>query len=391
MMTKHLFLFFIIIFIAMTAGTWLIHDPGYILIIFHHWQIETSIVFFLIALVLTGLVLTFGFKILHTIISIPSFIHGAWQYLRQLRLQKQEHRGLQAYFAEQWPLALKQLKPTHQMHSWTIDLLAANAAQQQGQLKERDRLISQALIQEPKAKESIILFQAKLQIEKKQYEQAQASLEQIPLQSRYHSPLWLILQTTLDIHFKQFKKGLERLINYRKLLEPQSQYLDLYRICLLAEIQLALTEHKVIFAFELYKSAPLILQLHPELLKLLMPHLDTHPKLLKSVYKYLKKHLKFSISNELLFAISDFPNPNLWLDLLESFSPKVSQQAAYYYALGKLHARQKIWGVALSELQQSIALEESIPAYTELAQIYLELQQTSHALQAMQKALELKL
>jgi HemY protein len=208
-----------------------------------------------------------------------------------LRYPKQQrlNQGLEAYFQEQWPLALKHLKTKANPHAWTIDLLAASAAQHQGDLQERDMLIYEALSEKPSAKESIILFQAKLQIEKRQFEQAQASLEQIPLQSRFYSNLWQILQTHLDLHFGQYRKALERLMTYKKTLQSHHQYYDLYRQCLTHELNHALNHNQVIYAFELYKSSPLQLKINADIVKLVLTHLENQPKLFKHVYHYLKK------------------------------------------------------------------------------------------------------
>jgi uncharacterized protein HemY len=58
-----------------------------------------------------------------------------------------------------------------------------------------------------------------------------------------------------------------------------------------------------------------------------------------------------------------------------------------YWCLAQLKASQKLWGAAIYDLQKSIELQPTARAWSSLAKVYLDLKQTSNALEAMQKAL----
>ncbi len=384
-MIKHLFIIIVIILSAVSVGVWFTGDPGYILIIFHQWQIQTTLVVTLVFILVLSLFLKFGIQIIQTILGLPNLCIRGWEKWQQLRQQKHMTRGLEAYFQGQWQDSLSQLTHTKQ-NPWNVDLLAAQAAQQQGALNTRDQFILTALTNAPQAKESILLFQAQLQIDEKQYEQAQATLNQLPK----HSAQYLWLQLELYHQFNGNEQALQLLKDKRSVLQSNPQYHGFYQLFLKNAISIYLGLDAIDKAIDAYKNAPKALQCDPTILSLLTPALNYYPREQKRLVKQIKKQLNEKFPESLILILNQLSGQNEWIALLEKQAKIHPQNHILFYMLGKMKAQQKIWGSAIIDLQRSIELQPTHEAYTELAKLYLELHQTSNALVTMEKALEIK-
>jgi len=384
-MIKHLFIFIIIILSTVSVGVWFTGDPGYILIIFHQWQIQTTLVVTLVFILALSLVLRFGIQITQTILGFPNLCMRGWLKWQQLRQQKHMTRGLEAYFQGQWQDALSQLTPSKQ-NPWSVDLLAAQAAQQQGALTTRDHFITTALTNAPQAKESILLFQANLQIAEKQYEQAQATLNQLPK----HSAQYLWLQLELYQQFNGNEQALQLLKDKRSVLQSAPEYHRFYQLFLKNVISMHLEQDAMVKAIDVYKNAPKALQRDPTILSLLTPALNPFPREQKKLLKQIKKQITEQLPEPLLLILNQLSGQSEWIDLLEKQAHIHHQNHILFYMLGKMKAQQKIWGSAMMDFQRSIELQPTHEAYTELAKLYLELHQTSNALVIMEKALGIK-
>jgi len=384
-MIKHLFIIIVTILSTVSVGVWLTGDPGYILIVFHQWQIQTTLVVTLVFILALSLILRFGIQIIQTILGFPNLCIRGWGKWQQLRQQKNMTRGLEAYFQGQWQDSLSQL--THTKHNpWSVDLLAAQAAQQQGEMTTRDQFLTTALTNAPQAKESILLFQAKLQIAQKQYEQAQATLNQLPK----HAPQYLWLQLELYQQFRSDEQALKLMKDKRSELQSDPQYYGFYQLFLKNAISMHLKQNAMDKAIEAYKNAPKAVQLDPTILSLLTPALNHFPKEQKKLAKQIKKQLNEQLPEPLLLILNQLSGQNEWIEILEKQSKIHPRNHILFYMLGKMKVQQKIWGSAIVDFHHSIELQPTHEAYTELAKLYLELQQTSNALVIMEKALELK-
>ena len=63
--------------LAITFGAFIQYEPGYVLLAFDQWSVETSVWVFLIVLLITLCILRFVFKLLKSIVCLPSNWH-AW-------------------------------------------------------------------------------------------------------------------------------------------------------------------------------------------------------------------------------------------------------------------------------------------------------------------------
>lgn len=381
---KQLMIIGLIVVLTAFLGIGLTKDPGYILIIFHHWQVETSLIlagFLLMAFVLGMMLLVKG---LHQCLDIPFTLYKKFRSWRQYRAEQGLNKGLQAFYQGQWKLALKKLRPENIKTTWTTDLIAAEAAQKDGALQQRDQFIHHALDIQPSAQESILLFQAKLQIEQQQFEQAQATLKKIGQEFPQPTYQWLKLQLDIHAHFQEYEAGLRLLECQSKLFKNETEYLKLFRMFLIPVLKQAIENQNDETALNSFKIAPKVLQNEPDILEMMVPHFIDQ----RFIRQLIEKQLTAETNSDILAVIAKIPPSTDWLKKLEKVREQQPDNAMLYFVFGKIEAGLKLWGSAIKDLQKSISLQPSYQAYTLLAQVYMDLDQQSNALAAMQKALQ---
>ena len=162
-------------------GTFLVRDPGYVLITYDTWVLETSIWVGLVLLfLLLGGLFLIGFTI-RRIVASQIRLSG-WATSRKLRnARNQTVRGLLVMAEGRWADAQKLLLgAAPQVETPLINYLnAARAAHELGQRELRDEHLKAAQASTPGAKFAVTLTQAELQIEDGHYEQALAALLQL--------------------------------------------------------------------------------------------------------------------------------------------------------------------------------------------------------------------
>jgi len=162
-------------------GTFLVRDPGYVLITYDTWVLETSIWVALVLLfVLLGGLFFIGFTIRRIVAGQIRF--AGWASSRKLRnARSQTVRGLLVMAEGRWADAQKLLlNAAPRVETPLINYLnAARAAHELGQRDVRDNHLLQAQESTPGAKFAVTLTQAEFQIEDGQFEQALAALLQL--------------------------------------------------------------------------------------------------------------------------------------------------------------------------------------------------------------------
>ena len=181
-------LLFLLLLTSVWVGVYLKHDPGYVLIAFHHWTIETTLCITLIGLILIFFILHTFLLLLHWTIHIPLGFHN---WLTKRRIQKAQattRRGLIEFSEGHWLEARKHLiKALPDTETPLLNYLtAARAAQETGDNKLRDDYLREAQQSMPEAKIAVELTQAQLQLANHQWEQALATLRHLQDLSPQH-------------------------------------------------------------------------------------------------------------------------------------------------------------------------------------------------------------
>lgn len=174
---------FIAIAVAFFASNWLggYENPGYVLIGIGNWSLETSLVVFVVTLIIGFFVFYVFFRLLGWMIRLPGRIKQRGRNVKFNRSQEALIAGLVDSAEGNWEKAEKVLIK-HASHSGAPlihYLTAARAAQSRGALDKRDEYLKQAAAQAPGSDVAIGLTQAELHLSGNQFEQALETLTKL--------------------------------------------------------------------------------------------------------------------------------------------------------------------------------------------------------------------
>ena len=382
---KQLMIIFLVILASVSISNLLQQDPGYVLIQMHAWRIESTVIVMLLTLISLLLSLWLTVHLLNGVFKLPLVLR---HYIAR-RQQNRFKQGIAAFFKGEWPLALQKLKHQPKGLAWPLDLISAQAAQNQGLIKERDRYLQLAALEAPKERETILMFQAQLQIANHQFEQAQATLNHIHHHTTLRSPPWYLLQAEVALHFENYQQVLDILSKHPMLQQDMRRYHDLFKRSLqgLASNQQLGDATSLI---QLLKKQSELIQDDHEILMMIAPSIKAEPAAKKWLLKKMEAALKQRpINAQCLPLVAELALDARSFHRYEALLSQAPRSPAIYLTLAKMKTKQQLWGAALNDLNQAIDMQPSKEAYTLMAEIYLSLEQNSHALHAMQLALNL--
>ncbi|NDH67916.1 MAG: protoporphyrinogen oxidase, partial [Gammaproteobacteria bacterium] len=142
-----------VLLLSMYLGIWLQRDPGYVLIMFQHWTIESSFWVAILAIIILLIVLQLGFSIIKSISSMPQYLLQ-WRATHRLsRAQAKTKRGLIEFGEGQWQTAKKHLiaGAANTDQPLVNYLTAAKAAEKLGDHHLRDHYLHLAQTAAPDA------------------------------------------------------------------------------------------------------------------------------------------------------------------------------------------------------------------------------------------------
>ena len=163
---------------AVALGLLLVQEPGYVLIGYREWTLETTLSLLVFGLLLTFVALYLALRFLAGLRRAPLRLRQWEQRRKALRARNALNRGLIELAEGNWNGAEKRLL----LHASDSDtpllnyLAAARAAQKQGAHERRDHYLRLAHQGMPAADIAVGLTQAELQIAHRQMEQALATL-----------------------------------------------------------------------------------------------------------------------------------------------------------------------------------------------------------------------
>ncbi|MDD2758920.1 MAG: heme biosynthesis HemY N-terminal domain-containing protein [Methylomonas sp.] len=169
--------------LAYALHSWLAHhnDPGYVLIGFGHWSLETSLTVFTMVQVLGFFVLYSFFRLLGVLMRMPGQFAKRRRSVKFNRSQEALIAGLFDAADGNWESAEKILIK-HAANSGTPllhYLTAARAAQSRGALDKRDEYLQKAAEQSSDNNLTVGLTQAELHMSEQQFEQAIETLSKL--------------------------------------------------------------------------------------------------------------------------------------------------------------------------------------------------------------------
>ncbi|MEW5754779.1 MAG: heme biosynthesis HemY N-terminal domain-containing protein [Pseudomonadota bacterium] len=223
----------LLVMAALVAGI-AAESPGYVLLSFQGWSLETSFTVFVIALLAGVLALYLAVGMLAAILRLPLRI-ARWRLKWQRdRAESSLNRGMVALHEGRWALAekefLKNIKPSH---TPMLNYLgAARAAHIQGAIERRDALLQQAYTADQRAPLVVGLTQSEMLLEQGQFDRAASILAKLRQETPDHPRvLRLLVQAYEGLgSWEALEDLLQEVERRRVMTEPELERLtrDVY-------------------------------------------------------------------------------------------------------------------------------------------------------------------
>lgn len=379
-MKRGLLLLLVILFAGAWLGEKMVQDPGYVLISYDRTTIETS----LWVLLVIGLV---SFLLAHLLLRllskarIPTSELRHWSERRALRnAHRRTLKGLQAFADGSWWKAqrfLGQAAPRAELPLVNY-LVAARAAQEQGDDKAADTFLQQARQRSPQSATAVNIAQAQLQFDRGQFAECLATLSALQAKLPKHTQVLRLLHSTLtQLGDWQGLASLIPSLRQNKILPEESlQALELrcYREMLghtLAQLPPE-TEHetRVQALNRAWQNLPTKLTSDESLVCDYVSQLATLGEDARAEI-FLRDQIKRNWNETLvrIYGRLKGENTHKQLEIARKWEKDHPNSAALLLTLGRLSMRNEHWGKAIGYFEQSIALQPSTEAYAELCRL----------------------
>ena len=170
--------------LGVLAAVWLRADTGYVLLSWHHWVLETSVLGFTAALIGATLLLYALSRLIFTGLQLPARVRERLRRQRIARARDSFESGLSRLLQGQWSRAEIELVRRAADHpAGALNyLLAARAAHQQSEYERRDHYLTLASRYDVDSQWSAQLARAEFHLEQEQFARARELLQ--PLHER---------------------------------------------------------------------------------------------------------------------------------------------------------------------------------------------------------------
>ena len=217
---------------AFLANKWLggFENPGYVLIGIGYWSMETSLIVFVIGLIIGFFIFYIFFRFLGWLLRLPGQVRNRGKNIKFNRSQEALIAGLVDSAEGNWEKAEKVLIK-HASHSGAPlihYLTAARAAQSRGAIDKRDEYLKKAAEGAPGSDVAIGLTQAELHLSEKQFEQALATLTRLHSIDPTHASVLKLLHQAYQQagDWEGIRKLVPSLNTHKVLMEAEIKLLE---------------------------------------------------------------------------------------------------------------------------------------------------------------------
>jgi HemY protein len=367
------------------AAHFLLQDPGYVAIDFRGYLVEMSVP------VLLGIAVLIVVAIwaIRKIIIAPRLIGEAAGRYRAGRAGQKMTRGMIEVAEGNFARGEKMLARAASTSDAPLFnyLQAARAAHLQGNDERRDEWLKLAYEHTPAATNAVLLTQAELQLDRKQYEQALATLRRIEENSRDHS-------YALGLLGKLYYR-LEDWDNLGKLL-PRIKAQGRITGDTIRKWTIRVNREHLDRAQDgdaaqsAWKNVPRNLRSEPALLEAYFAALirnGKHEQAEKELAAALKKEWRGPLAR--LFGLVEGPDASKQLKRAEGWLSAHPEDPDLLLAAARLCLRNELWGKARSYLETVISLRPTPEAYQEYGQLLNRLGEGDAAADAFREGLGL--
>ena len=375
----------IVLGLGALAANFLLQDNGYVLIHFRGYTIEMSVPVLLLMVILIYTAVRIVVRLLRT----PRQL-GA---LAAARRQRKAGERITLGFIEmgEGNYARGEKLLTRGVRNSETPLLnylvAARAAQAQGDRERRDNWLRMAYEQEPRAAAAVLLTQAELQLDNGEFETSRATLNRA-LEMTPNNAEALKLKADLCTRLSDWQELYEILPKLRKSGHVQPETIDDWYVQTWSAL-LGDSVSDPARTSRLWKELPKSLREHPRLLHARIDALVADNQHAEAE-KIIRKALTRNWSDELITIYGQMSgDARAQLKQIETWLRKRPEDPVLLLAAARQCVRNELWGKARSYFETSNAIRPSPETWHELGQLMLRLGEDESASQAFQKGLTL--
>ncbi len=376
---------FILVLVSLLLGVGIVAlietDPGYVLLAYGNYTLESSLWVGLLLLLVFTLLVYGVVRLIRKVFAGQNSLMS-WLGSRKTRqASRLTSRGLINYIEGNWAKARRQLL-RGAVNNETPLLNYLMAARASYALNEPDKMreyLGAAEESDSEAGIAVELTQAELKLAAGQYEQALATLVRARRNAGRH-PHVLDLMCQAYEGLQDWKNLAELLPELKKYqLMPESELLGLGRRVHTQLLQQELSEGEAGAAelHQRWKALPADLKQDPELLHFYVAMLIERAEH-ASAEKVLTRALKQNWNSPLvrLFGLVQGANPARQLGVAEGWLSGHEGDPLLMLTLGRLSARNKLWGKARDYFESGYKLQHSPEVCAELGRLLAALGET---------------
>jgi len=366
---KWLFIFLAGLFLTVGAALLAHNDPGYILVGYGEWTLETTLTLFVVSILATFLVLYYFIRIVKNTWLLPSRLREWSRRRHTSQATRTLSKGLIALAEGHWQKAERYLVKSAMDSPMPLVnyLAAARAAQEQGANERRDNYLQLAHEGTPNADIAIGLTQAELQLSHRQTEQALATLMHLRAVAPKHTHVMkLLMDLYITLNDWQNLIELFPLLRKRDVLNEEDM-MALELTAYTSRLIQAGKETDPLNVHRVWENIPHRLKAGKDILynylRILLAREDYEhaEEVLRNVLKrYWSEYLVY------LYGTLETRDVAGHLAWAERWLKKYSNSPMLLLSLGRLCIRNDLWGKARSYLETSLSLQEHPETYHEL-------------------------
>jgi HemY protein len=393
-MVKFIVKLLILVIVALSAVMLVRDEPGLLLVRYRDYEVETTLAFGLVALILVVIAIYVCVRLLRGIWRLPRSMKRRSQNRRFNKVRRQLNLGLidlaEGRFeqAENHLIRLVDFSESPLVHY----LAAARAAQLQGKHDARDNYLKAAHEARPDAELAIGVTQAELQLAHQQTEQALATLTHLHSIAPRHDYVTMLLARAY-YELEDWQALVEILPDVRrKKLAKEVKLMEMEVAGYCGILELATSSQQ---SFDnAWGKIPKALQADARMIRLHLDLMADQRWQNSSAEQLVLKSLDKQWDDGLIEVYGRFEakNANAQLARVEKWLDDFGHNENLLLALGRIAMRARLWGKAQGYFEASIGAKATPAACLALAELFeQQLQQPDEAARYYQQGLKLSL
>lgn len=350
-------------------------DPGYLLIAYGGYTVESSVWVGLLLIAAVVIALYTAVRFLHGLLASPGSM-AFWVSSRKRRQSARlTNRGVMSFVEGNWEKSIRQLQrgARHSEYPVLNHLLAARASFQLEKTPQVRAELEQALLADIDAATAVDITQAELQVQGGQFERALNTLDRIA-GNRALGPQVLRLKCQALVGLEDWEGLLALLPALKKqAVLPEAELARLEREIHLRLLEVAaadLGEQRATALQVAWKRVPAALQADAEILQCYLAQLaaaGAGGEAVKLITRVLKKQWDPQLVR--LYGCIEGENTQRQLSAAKGWLNQHDDDAQLLLCLGRLAARERQWAQAREYYERSISAEPCEEACAELGRL----------------------